>query len=67
MKKGELIDALNRIDGDFEIILANDEEGNSFDSLNDVEHTYYDPQKKRVMHPDDWPDGAKPNAICLWG
>ena len=70
LNAGQLIDILLRHAPDTEVIIAKDEEGNGFKSLEEVEYSaierYHD-YEIDVLHPDDEEDDAEyERAIVLW-
>lgn len=73
MLKSELISELKQIEGDLEILLSADDEGNSFRRLTEIAVDKYheDGHEIDVLHPDDVEeyeeDGEPlPEGIVLW-
>ena len=64
----ELMDELAKYDGDLEVVLSSDGEGNGFDGLFQVSDGMYDTRYKEIFEPDDkemlTEDCIK--AIVLW-
>ena len=65
MKVSELIKKLKQEDPDSEVVLASDEEGNSFAPLSVVDCAIYDPEEQQVYDPDEKDINGKV-AVVLW-
>lgn len=72
MKVKDFIELLKKIPEDFEVLIAQDEEGNGFDILGNISKECAEIRDEiDLIHPEDFPDyypneEYKHNAIVLW-
>jgi hypothetical protein len=68
MKLSELIKELKGIEGDPEVIVSKDTEGNGYNPLSEVAWGYWDPEERELVDPteleddDDWAEAV----VVLW-
>jgi len=65
MKVKELVKRLKQEDPDSEVILASDEEGNSFNTLSVIDCAIYDPEEREI-YDNDQTDINGEAAVVLW-
>jgi hypothetical protein len=69
MKVKELIEYLQSFDGDMNVILSSDAEGNYFDKVQDVRIMLYDSDDRMAFNLEDFEevkDVASEQAVCIW-